>query len=269
MTLDDVLRDAVADFSVRGYDSEARLSEWVSRIRRAAEAALVPEREVDQQLRKTFGDIYRRLVERGDLMQSVPGASRFKLQQVKPKLREELNRSIFASASLIKLNKVRATEETIQRFAGWATSVPPGGSAAVKRRETVSATTKELRQLAFRARRVAIDQGAKFAANLSQILATEAGAIAAVWHQHFTRYPRHSHKLRDGKWYLLKNSWAREKGFVKPGEAGFYDDITPAGFEVFCRCTVTWYNSLGRLPPEMITEKGKLVLEEVRRRAVA
>lgn len=262
--LSTALQQAVTDFAEHGYDSEARLEEWTSRIRHAAEKSLIPEREVLEKVKATLGAVYDRLIERGSILRRHPGVERFTLQRVKPALREELNRRILASAALIRLNRDRAIEETLQRFAGWATSVPPGGSDVVRRTEVKTGVKRELTQIAYQARRVAIDQGHKFTANLSQILAKDSGAIAATWHQHWTRNPRHTHTERDGKVFLIRDSWAQERGFVKPGPAGYLDDITQPGVEINCRCTATYWNALRRLPDDMLTERGRQARDEAR-----
>lgn len=260
----ETLQAAVADFVENGYDSQARLEEWTARIRRAATDEMVPQRDVEAELRHTFETIYTRLVDRGGVLKNNPGVDRYTLRRLAPQLREELQRRILASADLIKLNRDRAIEDTLQRFSGWATSIPPGGTRVVKRAEVKAATRQELAQLKFRARRVSIDQGHKFAANLSQIVAQGSGAVAAVWRQHYTRYPRDTHRRRDGKAYLIRDSWAHEKGLVKPGPAGYLDEITQPGEEVYCRCTALYINSIGKLPSDMLTAKGKAELARVR-----
>lgn len=260
---------AVNDFAEHGYDSEARLREWTERIRLAAQQDLVPESVVESEIRESLETIYQRLVDQGALLQQHPGVSRFTLQNVQPKMRVELNRRIMASADLIKLNRQEAIERTLRQFSGWATSVPTGGTPRPVRREAATRTRRELTKLGFEVRRVAIDQGQKFAASLSETLAQEGGAIAAIWHQHYTRNPRHTHKLRDGKVYLVRNSWAHEQGLVRPFGHGYTDEITQPGEEVFCRCTWQWLYGFRKLPPEMLTDRGRAKLAEVRSRLAA
>ncbi len=265
----ETVSEAIRDFAERGFDSETRLSDWLTRLRAAAEDDLTPEREVEEQLRRMFGQIYQRLIERGEVMRLNPGVSRYTIERIKPRLRLELDRRILGAADLIKLNRAAAIETTLSRFAGWATSVPPGGTGGLDVRQAARDVRRDLTSLAYRDRRVAIDQGHKFAANLSQVVAKDGGAIAAQWHQHYTRNPRHTHKLRDGKIYLLRDSWAKEKGLVKPGSAGYLDDISQPGEEVYCRCTATYLYSLRALLPDMLTVKGREELERVRQEIAA
>lgn len=259
-----VLSSAVADFASRGYVSEAQLGFWMQQLRAAAESALMPERDMVAALKQAFGSIYTRLVDRGRILEQHPEIARFRLEQVKPKLRAELNRRILASADLIKLNRQSAVEDTLRRLSGWATSVPPGGTELVARNETKAAIRKSLASLPYVERRVIIDQSHKFATNLSDIVATDAGAIAMIWRHHYSTQPRPEHVARDGKMFLLKSSWARDKGLVKAGENGFYDDTEKVGAAVFCRCSAQWIYNLRAVDSDMLTVKGRTELARVR-----
>lgn len=260
----EVLTAAVADFAERGYDSEDRLAAWLDAIRRAAERDLVPADVLQTRLRESLGTIYSRLVDHGGLVKSNPGVSRFTLARVAPELRAELDRRIVASASLISLDREEAISNTLRRFAGWATSIPPGGSEVVARNPAKSAIRKELARTPFEVRRCVTDQGHKLIANLNDILATNSNAIAARWQHNYVRYPRPNHVARDGKIYLIRGSWAHEKGFVRPGPVGYYDEITKPGEEISCRCAATFLRHLRQLPPDMITNAGREALAAAR-----
>jgi hypothetical protein len=262
-----VITDAINDLIANGFDSFDRVEAWVSRIRAAAIRNMVPEATLQRHLNETMRSIYRAKVERGGMLKFHPGVSRFTLDRVRPALRSELDRRIMASAQLIKLNRSKAIEETLQRFSGWATSIPAGGSDAVDRSETKTEMRKALASLPYRERLVATDQGHKFVANLNNILATDAGALAAKWHSHAGEAgydARKSHAERAGKVYLIRGCWAQERGFVKPGDAGYYDDVTAVGEEVNCRCWATYIYALRRLPADMLTVRGAEELERVK-----
>jgi hypothetical protein len=270
VTFAETIRAAVDDFATNGYDSEQRLEAWIARIRDAARADLVPEFQVEEELRANLTNIYERLIERGEIMRRHPGADRFTLSRIRPQLHAELQRRVLASANLIKLNREEAIEATLRRFQGWAVSLPPGGLGdRAGRRKAADQTRRELTKLGFQTRRVAIDQGHKFMSNLSQIIANDGGAIAGIWHQHYTRHPRHAHRQRDGKVYLIRNSWAHKAGFVKPGPAGYADEITQPGEEVYCRCTFEYLYGFRKLPPDMLTDAGREKLAAIRAAAAA
>jgi hypothetical protein len=260
----DTVTAAVRHFAENGFDSQRDLDEWLTLLRLAAERDLIPEAEMALRLRDTLRAAYERAVERGALFRQHSDLSRFTVSRIKPKLRDELDRRIMASAQLIRFNRTRAIEDTLARFAGWATSVPPGGSDVVTRRAINTSVRKAMTSLPFRERRVAIDQGHKLLANLSEIVAHDGGALAGIWHQHYTRYPRAEHRARDGKVYAVRSNWALERGLMKPGPAGYTDEITRPGEEVYCRCSMEYIYVLRRLPPAMLTVKGTAELVRVR-----
>lgn len=263
----DVLTAAVSDFTANGYDSIERLAYWVREIREAAIRSMVSPHVLEESLGRTFRGIYRSKIDRGGILAQHEGIPRFTLERVAPRLRRELDRRILASADLIKLNRQAAIEKTVQRFSGWASSISPGGSDAVNKIEVKSDIRKSLGALPFEERRVNVDQSHKFVANLSNILGTDGGAIALRWRSHF-RQPgynfREDHKERDEKIYLLRGNWAQEKGLVKPGPAGYYDEITAVGEEVFCRCYAVYLHSLRLLPADMLTAKGREELARIK-----
>ncbi|MHB1644407.1 MAG: hypothetical protein ACYCS8_17450, partial [Acidithiobacillus sp.] len=114
----------------------------------------------------------------------------------------------------------------------------------------------------FEERRVTIDQGHKMLANIDQTIAEQHGAIAMQWNSRW-RVPgydyREDHKELDGKIFLVRQSWAREKGLVK--KSGKYlDEIEQPSMAPMCQCTGTWLYSLRDLPDEMLTKKGRAAL---------
>lgn len=266
-TFQQVLTAAINDIAEHGFDSVERVKFWTDAITEAAERSIRSAAQIENDIKRGLSALYRAQVERGGILSRHPGVPAYRLQQVAPRLHAELSRRIFASADLIKLNRAKAIGETIQRFQGWATSVPAGGSDAVSKREQKASVYKSLASLPFEERRVVIDQGHKFVASLNNILATDAGAIALIWHSHWREANynyREDHKERDGLVYLLRDNWAQQKGLVKPGPAGYYDEITAVGEEVFCRCYAQYIYSLRKLPEDMLTAKGKSELERVR-----
>lgn len=266
-TFFEVLTAAINEISTFGYRSAEQIGIWIERLRLAAERTLTPPHVLEDAMRSTFGTLYKRYIEAGKILELHPGVQRFTIEKVKPILRPELDRRIAASADLIKLNRQASIEKTMQRFSGWATSVPPGGTETTDKVETKKEIRKALASLPFEERRVLVDQGHKFVANLSNIIATDTGAIAAIWQSHWRQKGynyRKDHKERDGKVYLIRGSWAQDKGFVKPGLAGYLDAITQPGEEVFCRCWTTYLYAVRSLPDDMITQKGKDELRRVK-----
>ena len=266
-----VVTEAVRYFEEHGFTSADVLQQWVERIRRAAQETLTPESVLNEELQRSLGGIYKRLIDDGQILKTHQGVGKFTIERLKPKLRVELDRRLAVSRSLIKLNREQAVEKAIQRMTGWASSIPAGGSRAVDVKDTKEHIRKALTSLPFEERRCVIDQSAKFVASLNEIVAVDGGAIAMRWH--IRRSPgyhnRPDHKERDGKIYLLRSSWAKEKGLVKPGPEGYYDDITKVGEEVYCSCQAEFLYHIRQLPDDMITQKGKEELAAARAKIAA
>lgn len=265
-TLDEILTEAVADFEANGYDSQDRLDYWAARIREALRQHTTNQAQMDDMLKRQLGAVFERAYKTGNLKRHV-GVSKFTLQNLAPRLRGELNRRILASANLIKLNRDSMIEKTLQRFSGWATSVPKGGSRTIDKREVRAEVAKPLKQLSFQERRVLIDQGHKLTASINAVVAQDGGAIGARWSSHWRQAGynyREDHKDRDGHVYLVRDSWAHKAGLVKAGKEGYSDDITQPGEEVFCRCSFVYLYNLRQLPDAMLTAKGKEALAKAR-----
>jgi hypothetical protein len=267
MTFYETITAAVNDMARSGYDSQKRLDGWVAKIRQAATSSMVTKAMLDRTLRATLSTIYKRMVTRGGLFKYHPGVSKFTVERLTPKMRSELDRRVAASANLITLNREKSIQSTLQRFSGWASSIPAGGTTQANKPEVKETVQKSLKALPFEERRVLIDQGHKFTSAINDIVATEGGAIAMVWNSNWRQSGynyREDHKDRDKQVYLFKSSWARDKGLVKPGPAGLLEDITKPAEEPFCRCYGTYIYSIGKLPEEMLTKKGKDELAAVR-----
>ncbi len=263
----ETLKLAITDITEYGFDTSGRLAYWTEQLRQAALRTLKPAWQMEEMLKFGLSAIYRRLIERGAIARYHSGLPIFSLVRVAPHLRAELDRRIIAAADLIKLNREQAVAKTLQRFQGWATSIPGGGTTTNDKRETAKEVRKALARLPFEERRVMIDQGHKFAANLSNILATEGGALALIWHSHWRQAGydyREDHKDRDLRVYALRDSWAIQEGLMRPGVAGYYEDITAVGEEVFCRCYAQYLYALRDLPKEMLTKKGAEALAQAK-----
>jgi hypothetical protein len=255
----EILRLAIADITEHGFDTSGRLDFWTEQLRQAAMQTMGPIWRVEELLKHGLSAIFKRLVDRDGIGRYHRGMPRFTLERVAPHLRAELDRRTLASANLVKLNREQVIAKTLQRFQGWATSIPGGGSDATDKQQTAKEVRKALARLPFEERRVLIDQGHKFTANLSNILAQDGGAIALIWRSHWRQLGydyRPDHKERDGQVYALKGNWAIQGGLMRAGEAGYYEDITAVGEEVFCRCYATYLYGLRDLPADMLTKKG-------------
>lgn len=266
---DQTVDEAVDEMARTGFVSAERLAYWEERIRRAAEAER-PGARMEDILRDFLARSYDKMLARGVDPKLHKGIARWTLEKVRPELRAELDRRIMASANLIRLNKKKRVEETLQRFSGWSTSIPPGGSAEPEKRDAKDRIKKPIASLPFEERRCLTDQGHKLFSSLNNIVAEGGGAIAVVWHSRW-RQPgynfRAEHKERDGLVYGIRGAWSYEKGLTKKPDAGWYDEVTAFAEEPYCRCSGQYVYSLRELEkiaPDVLTTKGRAALDDAR-----
>ena len=257
-TFNEVVMAAIKDFSEHGFDSISRLEKWQREITYAADRESNTT-QVDERLKETLGRIFNQQITKGGILKRHK-LSAWKLESIKPSLRNELDRRIMASAQLIKLNREAMIQKTLQRFAGWSTSLPMGGSDAVDKRTEAENIKKSFHSLSYEVRRLSIDQGHKLKASLDDIVARDAGAIAGIWHCRHggAAYDnRIDHLKRENHIYFVRDSWAMRDGYIKPAGNQYMDEITAPGQEVYCSCNYEWLYSVADLPSECITVKGR------------
>lgn len=261
------MTEAVVDILDHGFTTQDRVRYWEQRMEAAANASLLPEAELTQMLRDGLAQVYERLIDKGHIFKQHPGLEQFKVDRLRPELRKMLDQRIMASADLIKRNRTKAKAETLARFSGWASSVPAGGTTQASKAGIKDKIRRSIVSLPFEERRVLVDQGHKLTAAIHEVVAIGGAAIAGKWRSHYKQpgYDyREDHKERDGTIYLLRDTWATEKGLVRPGNNAWYDQVTKVGEEPFCRCWMVWIYSLSALPADMLTDKGKAELARVR-----
>ncbi len=236
------------------------LNQMLGRLRLALEQDLPSERDQVVQIRKVLTSSLRKAIKPHRLGKVHPDVSAVTIAHIEPRFRTELEKRILANADLIKLSRSSAIDKTLQRFAGWASSVPIKGSEALDRREIRSNIGKPIAQLSYERRRREIDQGHKMIAAVDEIIGMQSGAIAVRWHSNWKQpgYDfREDHKERDGKWYTIRGNWALEEGLMKVGKNGYSDEITQPAEEVYCSCSWVWSRNLRKLPDDMLTAKGR------------
>lgn len=271
----DTVAAAIRDIAQSGYDTQIRLEYWRRMIAEAAAASFVSIDEVERDVRKTMTLAYHRMVTKGALLRRMPQISPYTLQRLTPQLQAVLNRRIISSIDLIKLNRPVAIAKTVQRFTGWATSVPAGGfpsdirKGAYKYVDIKQDLQKAMTSLPFEERRVIIDQNAKLMSAINTTVAEGGGAIGAIWQSHKSQKNydgRPKHNERDGKLFLVRDSWVLQKGLVKRGAGEYTDSIEQPGEFVFCRCSWIYVFNLRDLPADWLTKKGTEKLAEARRK---
>jgi hypothetical protein len=263
----ELVRRAIADLIEHGFDSQERLDYWLRELEIAARDALIPENVLQTQLREALERAFHRSLTGGGLVRAHRGVDTFTIAAIKPKLHAELNRRIEATANLIKLNREASIARTLQRFSGWAMSVPVGGTEVAERREVAENVRRGVAGLPFEERRVVIDQGHKLVAAINEIVATDGGAIAAAW-KHVREgggyQARPEHVARNDHIFAVRGNWALEQGLMKLAGRQYTDEIEAPGELVYCRCQYVYVYNLRDLPPDMLTSKGREELERVR-----
>lgn len=219
--------------------------------------------------KKKLKGIWTKQVEDEKILDRHAGVTSFDLASIRPQLRDELDRRILSSISLIKLHRDTSVETVIRRFDGWISSlsaVEPIRQKQTADMDTVAKNiTKPLKQLPFAERRVAIDQGHKLVANLNQIVAYDEDAIGAIWHSHWREAGydyREDHKDLDKKFYLIKNSGAMREGLIKKvPEVEYIEELEDQPAELpYCRCYFQYIYRLNKVPEVCLTEKGKSLI---------
>jgi hypothetical protein len=217
------------------------------------------EQNFSYQIKKTFESEVsnKKLLKRHSVAPYIIAAVLYKLQ-------DERDNRIMTATTLAKINKEKAKETVMQRFAGWASSIPvlPQNRAKVNKvklvRELIKPIAKDLNK---QDKLLANDQSRKMLSNIDSIIANEAGAIGYYWHSLF-RVPgykyriEHKHLDLDGKFIILKDNWALKNGLMKKDGQLYQDQIEQPGELPNCRCSAIYVYKLDEIPLNCLTNKG-------------
>ena len=256
-----LLLEALEEFTRTGFVNEHALQAWIVRLHAALEVELPSDAFERRELARVLGQVFKRDVYGKGLLKRVPGVSRYTIDRIAPHLRAELDRRIFAGVDLIRLNKRKVTQQTLQRFSGWVTSMPAAGKPPTDLRRVARDIGKSVSTLKYEARRVSIDQSAKLSCAVAATVAHAEGAIGAVWNDrgaHDKSYnARPAHLKRSGTLFLIRGSWAMDDGLVKKGGLQYTDEIEDVGQLPMCSCFYTFLTSPRSLPETLLTAKGR------------
>lgn len=261
-TLNRLIRHAMG-----GEYDPASLPEWLQQLRNAVVQSQPSDSTIRRQVSRWLTSRFNSALTKAHLARTVPQVTKFTVDSIEPQLRAELDRRILQSIDLIKLDRDQRVAQTMHRFAGWLSSMPPGGTAApIVRKHGAEVLKPTLRQR-FEQRRVEIDQGHKLMAAVDNAVGQAAGAIAGMWQDRGVRDKsydaRPEHLARSGKIFVVRGSWADLKGLIKHPN-GYTDQIEQPAELPFCSCKYIWLSSLSSLPPAMLTERGRAALESMK-----
>lgn len=202
------------------------------------------------------------------------GITKTSLNDLKPKFRKEIEDRVKISFNLMKNQEEELKQKIASRFINWVT---------IDSKDVRGNTTSKQSLLNFldfakengiaedHAKFILKDQTRKMIASLDDLVAKENNAIGGIWHNRGDRrvvgnpqgiYPHSETKAhgnhwdREGKFYVFKDSWAYQKGYVK-GE--LYDNLEDGGVGVAigCRCRLEFIYDLRDVPYENLTQRGR------------
>ena len=235
------------------------------------------------ELRYTIKHAYNKFIS-GGFVKTNPGVSAYRLNDLRPRFRRELDDAITNSLALIKTQNEQTMLLLEKKFRTWAT-VPAKdlrGSLTNKAemlkgfKENVTGD-KETQAAAWKHLDFVIrDQSHKMTAAMDRITGDELGAIGFIWHNRRDQrvvgtpgglYPvaknpevHGNHYEREGKFYLLRDNWASKNGYIKGGVyADTLKDGEP-GIPIGCRCVRENIFALDDIPDKyksIITASGK------------
>jgi len=247
-------------------------------------AALTPK------IRTTLKRAYHRYlgggyINGGDIKKN-PGIQPYRLKDLAPKFRKALDNSVVNSLGLIKTQNAQTMLKLEDIFRNWATIPTKQLRASLKDPKVIEAHLKkeilnegDFRQQAIRHLNFILkDQTNKLNSAMDKITGDNLGAFGFIWRM--SRDPRvvgnpaglypeaknpkvhGDHYHREGKLYLLRDSWAIKSGYIVPRAGAAYVDTLPdgePGIPIGCRCYRESLYNLEDIPSEyrgILTKKG-------------
>ena len=253
MRFDRLLREAAKHFTTNGYTSRSDINDWRVKLLSAAEAHLDVE-GAHKRVGWMLESAYWKALGAGRIAKKHGSVPKYAIDQLEPKLRDELERRIFATQELVEGDKRVALERLQQRFLGLATAGPNPGEAAA----SATAIGKVARDSRAQERMIAVDQTKKMVATMDEVIAEDGGSIGGFWdaEKEITRKHRDEHLARHNHWYPRRGCWADTEGLLKRGE-GYLDEFDMPGVLINCQCTLNYVYDLAAVPPEYLTGKGR------------
>lgn len=232
------------------------------------------EKLIKQSLKKT----YNLFVKKGAYDIS-PALLKYKIKDLKPAFRSELEKSINNSLNLIKTQDITFLNKIKDNLLNYCSSTQ------LKRTQPLffdnvlpkSYDNDKWQKMVIR------DQQKKLTGNMAYITATRNDAIGFIWKNRKDKrvvgnpaglYPRgndkhNNHWNRENKLYLFKNSSAIQKGLIKKNNEVEWAEDIPDGLPsqaINCRCTMRIVYRLYEIPKNyqsIITDKGNKELEKL------
>lgn len=238
-------------------------------------------KSVNKEVRSKLKNEYNQFIKKG-IFQIASGIQKYKIEDLKPDFKKELERRINVSLSYITTQDQNTIEEIKNRLMNFA-SIPHNNKNLEELEydfwnDVIPANTKKNYKTNKWQNMIIRDQQHKLVSNMTYITAMKINAIGFIWKNRKDirvvgnpsgLYPNGANKMhndhwkREGKLYLFRDSEALKKGLIKKTkDVQYADEIEDGlpGIPINCRCTMRLIFRLYEIPAEyknIITKKGR------------
>ena len=237
-------------------------------------------KSVNKEVRSKLKNEYNQFIKKG-VFRTAPSLQKYKIEDLKPDFKKELESRINVSLSYIKTQDQNTIEEIKNRLMNFASIPHPNKNLKELEYDFWNDVLPEKAKKNYKSNKwqnmIIRDQQHKLVSNMTYITAMKNDAIGFIWKNRKDirvvgnpsgLYPsgnkmHNNHWKREGKLYLFRDSAALKKGLIKKTkDVQYADEIEDGlpGIPINCRCTMRLIYRLYEIPAEyknIITEKGK------------
>ena len=237
-------------------------------------------KSVNKEVRSKLKNEYNQFIKKG-VFRAAPTLQKYKIEDLKPDFKKELESRINVSLSYIKTQDQNTIEEIKNRLMNFASIPHPNKDLKELEydfwNDVIPAKVKKNYKTSSWQNMIIRDQQHKLVSNMTYITAMKNDAVGFIWKNRKDirvvgnpsgLYPsgnkmHNNHWKREGKLYLFRDSAALKKGLIKKTkDVQYADEIEDGlpGIPINCRCTMRLIYRLYEIPAEyksIITEKGK------------
>ena len=237
-------------------------------------------KSVNKEVRSKLKNEYNQFIKKG-VFRTAPSLQKYKIEDLKPDFKKELESRINVSLSYIKTQDQNTIEEIKNRLMNFASIPHPNKNLKELEYDFWNDVLPEKAKKNYKTSKwqnmIIRDQQHKLTSNMTYITAMKNDAIGFIWKNRKDirvvgnpsgLYPsgnkiHNNHWKREGKLYLFRNSEAIKKGLIKKTkDVQYADEIEDGlpGIPINCRCTMRLIYRLYEIPAEyknIITKKGK------------